>query len=156
RLNRIRHVFETIGLAKYSTSADHARRLGYLRPGDGVSMNTDRLIGDAKQAALTMVRQGYRPAAPRTDILVPGETAYAQMKLGLHLMRQAGYISDYDTVIAGKLAFILSGGRLNPPQPVSEQYLLDLEREAFVSLCGERKTQERIQYLLKTGKPLRN
>ncbi|MBI2955891.1 MAG: 3-hydroxyacyl-CoA dehydrogenase, partial [Acidobacteria bacterium] len=94
--------------------------------------------------------------APRTDILVPGEPAYAQMKLGIHLMRRADYITDYETVIAEKLAYILSGGRLNPPQAVSEGYLLELEREAFLSLCGQPKTLERIQYTLKTGKALRN
>jgi 3-hydroxyacyl-CoA dehydrogenase len=155
-LNRLRHAFENIALAKVSTSADDARRLGYLRPGDSVTMNLDRLVADAKQTVLAMAAQGYRPATPRQDIRLPGETAYAQMKLGVHLMRRAERITDYEVVIAEKLAYVLSGGALNPPQPVSEQYLLDLEREAFVSLCGERKTQERIQYLLKTGKPLRN
>ncbi|MFQ5663481.1 MAG: 3-hydroxyacyl-CoA dehydrogenase NAD-binding domain-containing protein [Terriglobia bacterium] len=156
RLNRIRHAFETIALAQASSSADHARQLGFLRAGDLVSMNRDRLLADAKQTVLALVAQGYRPPTPRSDILVPGETAYAQMKLGIHLMRRAERISDYDAVIASKLAYVLSGGALNPPQPVSEQYLLDLEREAFLSLCGEPKTVERIQYILKTGKPLRN
>ncbi|MEE9235626.1 MAG: 3-hydroxyacyl-CoA dehydrogenase NAD-binding domain-containing protein [Candidatus Acidoferrales bacterium] len=156
RLNRIRRVFENIALARVSTSADEARRLGYLREGDLVSMNRDHLLADAKQTALTLVRQGYRPPTPRSDILVPGEAAYAQMKLGIHLLRRGDRISDHDVKIATKLAYVLSGGALNPPQPVSEQYLLDLEREAFLSLCGEPKTLERIQYLLKTGKPLRN
>ena len=156
RLSRVRHVFETIALAKASTSADEARRLGFLREADQVSMNPERLIADAKQAALALVRAGYRPLAPRTDVLVPGETAYAQMKLGIHLMRRAEHISDHEVKIAEKLAYVLSGGALNPPQPVSEQYLLDLEREAFLSLCGEPKTLERIQSLLKTGKALRN
>ncbi|MBI4465981.1 MAG: 3-hydroxyacyl-CoA dehydrogenase/enoyl-CoA hydratase family protein [Acidobacteria bacterium] len=156
RLSRLRHTFETIALAKVSTSADHARRMGYLRDSDPISMNPERLIADAKQAVLGLVRTGYRQPAPRTDIPVPGETAYAQMKLGIHLMRRADRISDHDAKIAEKLAYVLSGGALNPPQPVSEQYLLDLEREAFLSLCGEPKTLERIQYILKTGKPLRN
>ena len=156
RLIRLRHVFETIALAKVSTSADEARRLGFLREADQVSMNPERLIADAKQAALALVRAGYRAPAPRTDIPVPGETAYAQMKLGIHLMRRAERITDHEVKIAEKLAYVLSGGALNPPQPVSEQYLLDLEREAFLSLCGEQKTLERIQSLLKTGKPLRN
>src|SRR3989338_7216267 len=156
RLIRLRHVFETIALAKVSTSADDARRLGFLREADQVSMNPERLIADAKQAALALVRAGYRAPAPRTDIPVPGETAYAQMKLGIHLMRRAERITDHEVKIAEKLAYVLSGGALNPPQPVSEQYLLDLEREAFLSLCGEQKTLERIQSLLKTGKPLRN
>ncbi|MGH9805192.1 MAG: enoyl-CoA hydratase/isomerase family protein, partial [Candidatus Acidiferrales bacterium] len=156
RLNRVRHTFETLAMAKASTSADEARCLGFLRDGDQVSMNQDHLIADAKQAVLELARGGYRPGAPRTDIIPPGETLYAQLKLGIHLMHRAGYISDYDAHVAGKLAYVISGGALNPPQPVSEQYLLDLEREAFLSLCGEPKTQERIQYLLKTGKPLRN
>jgi 3-hydroxyacyl-CoA dehydrogenase len=155
RLSRVRQAFETIALAKASTSADEARRLGYLRPSDRVSMNADRLVADAKQTALGLV-PGYRPATPRTDIVVPGETAYAQLQLGIHLMQRAGYASDYDAHVASKLAYVITGGALNPPQPVSEQYILDLEREAFLSLCGEPKTQERIQYLLKTGKPLRN
>ncbi|MFQ5818270.1 MAG: 3-hydroxyacyl-CoA dehydrogenase, partial [Terriglobia bacterium] len=129
---------------------------GFLRNGDLVSMNRDRLLADAKQTVLALVAQGYRPPTPRADIFVPGETAYAQMKLGIHLMRRAQRISDYDAHIADKLAYVITGGALNPPQPVSEQYLLDLEREAFLSLCGEPKTQARIQYLLKTGKPLRN
>jgi len=156
RLNRVRHTFETLAMAKASTSADEARRLGFLRDADQVSMNQDHLIADAKQAVLELARGGYRPGAPRTDIVPPGETLHAQLKLGIHLMHRAGYISDYDAHVAGKLAYVISGGALNPPQPVSEQYLLDLEREAFLSLCGEPKTQERIQYLLKTGKPLRN
>ncbi len=139
-----------------ATSADEARRLGYLRDADLVTLNRDRLLADAKQTALNLVRQGYRPPAPRTDILVAGETAYAQLKLGVHMMRRADRISDHEVKIATKLAYVLSGGALNPPQPVSEQYLLDLEREAFLSLVGEPKTLERIQHLLKTGKPMRN
>ena len=155
-LSRMRHVFETVALGKVSTSADHARRLGFLRPGDQITMNLDRLLGDAKRAALSLWRTGYRPGTPRHDVRVAGEPAYTQMKLGIHLLRRAERISDYDALIGEKLAYVLSGGALNPPQAVSEQYMLDLEREAFVSLCGERKTQERIQYILKTGKPLRN
>ncbi len=156
RLNRVRHTFETIALATVATSAEHARQLGFLRDADSVSMNGDRLIADAKQTVLALIAQGYRPGSPRTDIRVPGEAAYAQMKLGVHMMQRSGYASEHDGVVASKLAYILSGGALNPSQTVSEQYLLDLEREAFVSLCGEPKTQERIQHLLKTGKPLRN
>ncbi|MCI0403192.1 MAG: 3-hydroxyacyl-CoA dehydrogenase NAD-binding domain-containing protein [Acidobacteria bacterium] len=155
-LARMRHIFETVALGKVSTSADDARRLGFLRPGDQITMNLDRLLGDAKRAALSLWRTGYRPGTPRNDLRVAGEPAYTQMKLGIHLLRRAERISDYDAVIGEKLAYVLSGGALNPPQAVSEQYMLDLEREAFVSLCGERKTQERIQYILKTGKPLRN
>jgi 3-hydroxyacyl-CoA dehydrogenase len=156
RLNRVRHTFETIALAKVSTSAEEARRLGYLRSRDRISMNQDRLLADAKETVLDLARQGYRQGTPRNDIVVPGEALYAQLKLGIHLMQRAGYASDYDAHVAGKLAYVISGGALNPPQPVSEQYLLDLEREAFLSLCGEPKTQQRMQHLLKTGKPLRN
>ena len=118
-------------------------------------MNPDRLIGDAKELALSLARD-YAPGVPRTDIKVGGESAFALLKLGVWTMRQGGYISDYDVVVAEKLAHVLSGGRLTGEQTVSEQYLLDLEREAFLSLCGNPKTQERMQYMLKTGKPLRN
>jgi len=118
-------------------------------------MNPNRLIGDAKDLALSLVKD-YQPGVPRTDIKVGGESAFALLKLGAWTMRQGGYISDYDVVVAEKLANVLSGGRLTGEQTVSEQYLLDLEREAFLSLCGNPKTQERIQYMLKTGKPLRS
>jgi 3-hydroxyacyl-CoA dehydrogenase len=118
-------------------------------------MNPNRLIGDAKELALSLVRD-YAPGMPRTDIKVGGESAFAMLKLGAWTMRQGGYISDYDVIVAQKLGMVLSGGRLTGEQTVSEQYLLDLEREAFLSLCGNSRTQERIQYMLKTGKPLRN
>jgi 3-hydroxyacyl-CoA dehydrogenase len=118
-------------------------------------MNPNRLIGDAKELALNLARD-YRPGAPRTDIKVGGESAFALLKLGAWTMQQSGYISDYDVVVAEKLANVLTGGRLTGEPLVSEQYLLDLEREAFLSLCGNPKTQERMQYMLKTGKPLRN
>ena len=150
-------IFTNIGMAKVSTSAADARKLRYLRPEDSISMNRDRQIADAKQVALDLVRLGYRPPQRRDDILVLGQAAFAKMKLGLHLLRRAEYISDHDVVIGTHLAKILSGGgEFTSPQRVSEQYLLDLEREAFVSLCGEKKTQERIQYMLKKGKALRN
>jgi len=153
----IKEVFLNIGMAKVSTSAEEARKLGYLSAKDSVSMNRDRQIADAKALALDLARLGYRPGKPRDDIRVLGQAAYAKMKLGLHLMRRAEYISDYDVVIGTHLAKILSGGgEFTSPQLVSEQYLLDLEREAFVSLCGQRKTLERIQYMLKSGKALRN
>jgi 3-hydroxyacyl-CoA dehydrogenase len=118
-------------------------------------MNPNRLIGDAKELALSLVRD-YTPGSPRTDIKVGGENTFAMLKLGAWTMRQGGYISDYDVIVAEKLAHILSGGRLTGEQTVGEQYLLDLEREAFLSLCGNPKTQERMQFMLKTGKPLRN
>jgi len=153
---RIRKVSETIATAKVSSSAVEARELGFLRDTDAITMNRDRLIEDAKQTALAMVREGYLPPHPRTDIPVLGESALAPIKLAVHMMVRAGYISEYDAHVAKKLAYIITGGDLTHQTPVSEQYLLDLEREAFVSLCGERKTQERIQHMLKTGKPLRN
>lgn len=154
---RLKRAFETIGMAKVSTSAPEARNLGYLRSSDVIVMSRERQIAAAKQAALDLARLGYRPGAPRQDILVPGEPAFSKMKLGLHLMRRAEYISEHDFLIGIKLAKVLSGGgEFTSPQRVSEQYLLDLEREAFVSLCGEKKTVERIQYMLKNGKPLRN
>jgi len=153
----LKEVFLNIGMGKVSTSAEEARKLRYLSSRDSISMNRDRQIADAKQLALDLVKLGYRPARPRDDILVLGQAAFMKMKLGLHLMRRAEYISDHDAVVATHLARILSGGgELTSPQRVSERYLLDLEREAFVSLCGEKKTVERMQYMLKKGKPLRN
>ncbi|MGH9398706.1 MAG: 3-hydroxyacyl-CoA dehydrogenase/enoyl-CoA hydratase family protein [Terriglobia bacterium] len=154
---RLKEAFQTIGMAKVSSSAPEARKLGFLAAQDVISMNRDRQIEAAKQLALDLVKLGYRPGAPREDVLVPGESAFSKMRLGLHLMRRADYISDHDLLIGTKLAKVLSGGgEFTSAQRVSEQYLLDLEREAFVSLCGEKKTIERIQYMLKNGKPLRN
>jgi 3-hydroxyacyl-CoA dehydrogenase len=153
----VKPVFLNIGMAKVSSSAEEARKLGYLSAKDSISMNRDRQIADAKQLALDLVRLGYRPGSPRQDIRVLGQSAFAKMKLGLHLMRRAEYVSDHDVVIGTQLAKILSGGaEFTSSQLVSEQYLLDLELEAFVSLCGQKKTVERIQYMLKKGKPLRN
>jgi len=153
----IKQVFLNIGMAKVSSSAEEARRLGYLSARDSISMNRDRLIADAKQVALDLARLGWRPGKPRDDVRALGQEAFSKMKLGLHLMRRAERISDYDVVVATELAKILSGGgEFTSLQQVSEQYLLDLEREAFVSLAGRKGTQERIQHMLKTGKPLRN
>ena len=118
-------------------------------------MNPERLIGDAKALAQSLV-PNYSAGTPRSDIKVAGESGFAMLKLGAWTARQGHYISDHDVVIAEKLGNILTGGRLTGEQTVSEQYLLDLEREAFLSLCGTPKTQERMQYMLKTGKPLRN
>ena len=152
----VRRAFETIGMAKVATSAFEARELGFLRATDGVSMNADRLISDAKEMALGMRRTGFSPGRPRTDIPVGGSGALSALRVGIYNMREAGFISEHDAKIGGKLAKVLCGGELSGVQRVSEQYLLDLEREAFLSLLGERKTLERIQSLLKTGKPLRN
>jgi 3-hydroxyacyl-CoA dehydrogenase len=155
RLGDARTAFELIGYAKVSASAAHARELGLLRTCDGVSMNPERLVGDAKAAALALV-PSYAPGAPRDDIPVAGVAGYATLETGAYLAREGGFISEHDALIGEKLAYILSGGRLTGAQRVSEQYLLDLEREAFLSLCGTAKTHERIQYMLKNGKPLRN
>jgi 3-hydroxyacyl-CoA dehydrogenase len=153
----LKEVFLNIGMAKVSTSGEGARKLGYLSLRDSISMNRDRQIADAKQLALDLVRLGYRPGKPREDIRALGQPAFTKMKLGLHLMRRAEYISDYDVVVGTHLAKVLAGGgEFTSTQLVSEQYLLDLEREAFVSLCGQKKTVERMQYMLKKGKPLRN
>jgi len=153
----VKEIFQNIGMAKVSTSAEEARRLRYLAPRDSISMNGDRLIADAKQLALDLVKLGHRPGKPREDIRVFGQSAFAKVRLGLHLLRRAEYISDYDVVVGTHLAKVLSGGgEFTSPQLVSEQYLLDLEREAFVSLCGQKKTVERMQYMLKKGRPLRN
>ena len=152
----VKRTFETIAMAKVSMSAEEARGLGFLSEGDQVTMNRERVLADAKRHALDLARSGYKAPAPRTDIPVPGESMLATLKLGVHLMRQGEYISDHEVKIGTKVAEVLCGGAVSPGTPVSEQYLLDLEREAFKSLCGERKTQERIQYTLKTGKTLRN
>src|SRR5690242_7065081 len=159
----LKPVFEAIAMAKVGTSAEECRDLGYLRRADGVSMNRDRLVADAKEAALALVRGGYTPlaatwqeGAQTTQIKVLGEQFLAGAKLAIHMMVRGGYASEYDAHVGRKLANILAGGPLTAPQMVSEQYVLDLERDAFVSLCGEKKTQERIAHTLKTGKPLRN
>ena len=148
--------FETVALAKVSASGPDAMRLGYLAPTDSVTMNRERLMADAKAKALERVREGYHAPAPRTAIPVGGESVTAALNLGVHLMWRAGRASDHDKLIGQKLAHIFGGGNLPHPATVTEQYLLDLEREAFMSLLGEPKTLERIQHTLKTGKPLRN
>jgi 3-hydroxyacyl-CoA dehydrogenase len=149
-------VFETIGFAKVSTSAADAHRIGYLSPGDGITMNRERLSSDAKALALQLAAAGYRPARPRQCIRVGGERVLAALKLGVHLAWRASRISDHDALVGRKLAWILAGGNRHAPGTMTEEQLLDLEREAFLSLCGERKTLERIAHTLKTGKPLRN
>jgi 3-hydroxyacyl-CoA dehydrogenase len=151
-----RHAFETIAFGKVSTSAKDAQRLGYLRPTDRFAMNQDRLLYEAKQAALAMVAEGYAAAKPKDDINVLGERGIAAVETQLYNMRSGAYISDHDELIGKKLANVLAGGKVTPGTLVTEQYLLDLEREAFLGLCGERKSQERMQHMLATGKPLRN
>ena len=155
-LPHIQRAFELIGFGKVSTSAGDARRLGLLRDTDAVTMNRERLLTDAKAAALDLARAGYQPPPPRNDIPVGGAGVRAALDLGVHLAWRGGHISDYDAHIGRTLSRILAGGDLPHAATVSEQRLLDLEREAFLSLCGERKTQERMAHVLKTGKPLRN
>ncbi len=152
----LKKTFELLGMGKVATSAQEAKAWGFLRDVDSISMNGDRLIADAKQEVLNLDASGYVQPVPRTDILVLGESAQAAMKLALHMMKQGGFISEHDQLIGKKLANIMSGGNMNHTSYVSEHYLIDLEREAFLSLCGERKTQDRIAAMLKTGKPLRN
>ena len=152
----VQRAFETIAFAKVSASAADAERLGYLRPIDAVTMNRERLLADAKSRALSRVSEGYAPPAPRHAIRVGGDAVSAPLKLGIHLAWRAGRISDHDALIGRKLATVMAGGALPHPSTVTEQELLELEREAFLSLVGEKKTLERIQHTLKTGKPLRN
>ena len=155
-MEALKKAFETIATAKVATSAEEARGLGFLSASDRITMNRERVLSDSKACALDLVRAGYRPPAPRTDIPAPGENILAALKMGVHLMRQGEYITEYEVKLATKIAEVLCGGNITPGTPVSEQYILDLEREGFKSLCGEKKTQERIQYTLKTGKTLRN
>jgi len=151
----VNHIFMTIGQAKVSTSALDAKQYKYIREYDGITANRDHLIHDAKQVALSMAKSGYQPPKPR-QIPVVGETGYNVLKLGAYGLLQSGHISEHDYKIASKLAYVLSGGSVPEGTLVSEQYLLDLEREAFLSLIGEPKTQARMQYMLTKGKPLRN
>ena len=152
----LRRSFETIALAKVSTSAAEARSLGLLGPADGITLNRERLLLDAKAHVALLAGAGYIAPQPRTQIPAPGTAALAMLETGAFLMGEAGFASEYDQKVARWTAYILSGGRVTAGTLVSEQYILDLEREAFLSLCGERKTQERIAFTLKTGKPLRN
>jgi 3-hydroxyacyl-CoA dehydrogenase len=155
-MEAMKKAFETIATAKVATSAHEARGLGFLNDSDRITMNRERVLSDAKARALELVRAGYEPPVMRTDIPAPGESLLAALKMGVHLMRQGDFITDYEVKLGGKIAEVLCGGNVTPGTPVSEQYILDLEREGFKSLCGEKKTQERIQYTLKTGKTLRN
>src|SRR5437667_5755492 len=159
----LKPIFESVALAKVGTSAEESRDLGYLRREDLYSMNSQRLVADAKETALALYRSGWKPAAASwqegaqsTRIKVLGDQFLSAAKLMIHMLVRGGYASEYDAVVARKLANIFSGGPLTSPQLVTEQYILDLEREAFVSLCGEKLTQARIAHTLKTGKPLRN
>jgi 3-hydroxyacyl-CoA dehydrogenase len=151
----LQDAFETMALAKVSTSAEHARQLGYLRASDGITMNRQRLMADARSTARSIAAD-YRPPALRLDVPVGGADTYALLALGVHLAQRGGRASDHDARVARKLAWVLSGGSLPHRAVVSETYLLDLEREAFLSLCGEPLTIARIEHTLTTGKALRN
>lgn len=151
----LRKAFETIAMAKVSTSGEEAKKLGFLRSPDKITANVDHLLFDAKQTVLAMVQEGFQPLRPRL-IPVAGDGGRAAIKYMANTMRQGGFITEYEEYIAGKLAYILTGGDVLSGALVTEQHMLDIEREVFLSLCGEKKTQERISHMLKTNKPLRN
>jgi 3-hydroxyacyl-CoA dehydrogenase len=155
-LNRLQDTFMNIAMAKVSTSAEQARSLGYLRKDDGVTLNRKRQLAEAKSKVLSMHESGYTQPIEQTNIKVLGKESLALFEAGITGMRYGEYISEHDAFIAKKLAYVMSGGDLSSPTEVSERYLLDLEREAFLSLTGEKKTLERIHSILFKGKPLRN
>jgi 3-hydroxyacyl-CoA dehydrogenase len=154
--NLLRNTYMTISTAKVSTSAAEAFDLGFLRRGDEIVVNSNRVIAQAKAAAIELADAGYTQPTQKKNIKVHGRGALGMFMSGVYAMKAGNYISEHDQKIANKLAYVMCGGDLSSPTEVSEQYLLDLEREAFLSLCGERKTLERIQSILTTGKPLRN
>ena len=156
-LNVLQEYFLTVGMAKVATSAYEAFDMGVLQHGkDVVVVNKDRQIATAKAHARLMADAGYTQPVRRKDVKVLGKQALGMFLVGTDSMEASHYISEHDQKIANKLAYVMAGGDLSEPTLVTEQYLLDLEREAFLSLCTERKTLERIQHMLKTGKPLRN
>jgi 3-hydroxyacyl-CoA dehydrogenase len=155
-LNRLQNAFMNIATAKVSTSAHEAREMNYLRPFDRIVLNRSQLIAEAKKEAIALADAGYVQKQPRSNVWVEGKQGLALFKAGIYGMKLGNYISEHDALIANKLAYAICGGDLDAPQLVSEQYLLDLEREAFLSLSGEKKTLERIGSLLGGGKPLRN
>lgn len=155
-LNALQNAFMNIATAKVALSAEEAREMGILREHDRISMNRDRQLLDAKQAVIELAEAGYTMPSQAKNIKVHGRTGLALFAAGVNGMKMGRYISEHDEKIAMKIANVMCGGDLTSPQEVSEQYLLDLEREAFVSLCGEKKTLERIQSILTGGKPLRN
>ena len=151
----LQRVFEQIGLAKVATSAEEARQMGILSPADRVVMNRDHLLTEAKREVLHMLGTGYH-SPPTEKIYAAGRDALAALRVGIYMMKEGAYITEYESHIANKLAYVMTGGELSSPTWVDEQYILDLEREAFLSLAGEKKTQERMWNILQTGKPLRN
>jgi 3-hydroxyacyl-CoA dehydrogenase len=155
-LNDLQNIFMNIATAKVATSAQQAFDMNILQRGDQISVNRLRQIGDAKNLVIELYDQGYVQPIHAKNIKVHGKTALALVYAGVNGMQQGNYITEHDALIAKKIAWVMSGGDLSYTQEVSEQYLLDLEREAFLSLCGEKKTLERIQAILQGGKPLRN
>ena len=151
----VQAAFKHVGMATVATSAEEARNMGFLRPQDRLTLDPDALIYDAKNLALGLRKAGYKPPR-KPKMKLPGPSGRAAIELFLYQMQMGGYISEHDAKIGQKIAYVMTGGDIPTNAWVSEQHLLDLEREAFISLCGERKTQERIQHMLSTGKPLRN
>ena len=154
-LEFVAQTFKNIALAKVATSADEGKAFGYFRKTDGVSFDRARLVAEAKARAIGMAAAGYHPPAPRAYVL-PGESGIATLSMMVKTLVSGGYASEHDAKIARKLAVVLSGGRGGGSHPVTEEEMLELEREAFVSLCGEPKSQERMQFMLMNNKPLRN
>jgi 3-hydroxyacyl-CoA dehydrogenase len=152
----VQNVLQTIGAAKVSTSAAEARSLGFLDSADRIVMNRDHLLAEAKEEALELAAHGYTPPVREKSCYAAGRDVRAALKAGIYVLQQGAYMSEYDALISARLASILCGGDLSSGQWVDEQFLLDREREAFVALCREPKTLERIQHMLATGKPLRN
>ena len=152
----IARAFETIAMAKVATSGPEAISLGYLKDTDKMTVNRDYQIQDAKNTVMALNLEGYTPPRPRDDLRVPGENTFAMIKLGLWTMHEQNYITDHDVTVSTKIGYVLCGGEVQEDTVVTEQHLLDLEREAFLSLSGDPKTQARIQHMLTTGKPLRN
>jgi 3-hydroxyacyl-CoA dehydrogenase len=152
----LQQVLQTIAMAKVSTSGEEARSFGFVGASDRIVMNRDYQLSEAKKLVIELSANGYAPPRKAKNCYAAGRDALAALRAGLYVMQQGEYMSEYDLFVANKVAYILCGGKLTSPQWVDEQYFLDLEREAFVTLCGEVKTQERIQYMLETGKPLRN
>jgi 3-hydroxyacyl-CoA dehydrogenase len=151
----LQRIFELIGMAKIATSAEEARQFGFLSDCDRVVLNRDHLLAEAKKEVLHMVKSGYHPPLPE-KIYAAGRDGLAALRVGIFMFKEGKYITEYESHIAGKLAHVMAGGELSQPAWVAEQYILDLEREAFLSLCGQEKTQQRMWHFLQTGKPLRN
>ena len=152
----VARAFETIATAKVSNSARDAQGIGYMSPHDKITMNLDHLLYDARQSVLSLAGEGYRPPRRRDDIRVVGRTGRAVLELMVYLLRDAGYITETDAHLAKKLAYVITGGDLDQNTLVTEEYLLDLEREVFLSLAGEEKSQARLKSMVETGRPLRN